>query len=325
MSGYSSGDDVFRDVVWPGSLPAHNGYRKGSCQVVLLIELFCGLYVECFCEGGDRILYGISGRHLYLPFTGLAVTADKVRVELFDLIEERCANSLRTFIVLFLETIGTGNTATAVAKHGKLYAGYHFEQRGRVDRPTHAGHVAGRMISQFLVEVFTEGQLQMSCLDLLVEPARGEHDGVAYVAVLDVQQMRIFVTDGERTGAACRQYGFAPIDSFFHDIDVVLSLFCRLFVQTVSDHGYTAAFLVIKQPYADAACVEDLQKIAGELREVVVSVAAVEIADMFRIGFLLLGVLLIPLLEGLERIGGEGTVLVDLHDAVHHSFHGFQA
>ena len=60
----------------------------------LVIERSSSFQVEGFCKDADRILYGESGGHLYLPFARLAVTCYEIRCYIADLVEKRLPDCL---------------------------------------------------------------------------------------------------------------------------------------------------------------------------------------------------------------------------------------
>ena len=146
-----------------------------------------------------------------------------------------------------------------------------------------------------------------------------------HVVVVNLEQVLVLVAHGECAGGARREHVVARGDGLAHGRHVEFSLLLGLVAQSVGYECHTAALLLLQQAHAIAAGVKDLQQIFRQLREVVVGVAAVEVGHVLLVCLLLCRVLLVPLLEGLERVGREGAVLVDFQHAVHDRLHRLQS
>ena len=289
------------------------------------VFLFCVQFARFFyvyCLGEERygVVYRVSCRHLDLPFTGLAVGGDTVGIDFFDLFEQGRTDLLRALVVFFLESIGTGDATAVTLKDREVEPRNHLQQLDRIDAPSHSLHVAGSMIGHLLVEILAEGKLYLSFVDLLAEEAGGEHDVVADLGVVNLQQVFVFVAHGEGAGRACRENSLvACIHCFLHRRDVEFPLFLSLAGESVGDKCHTAALLLFQEMNAVTARVHDLDKVLTQLREVIVDVAAVEVAHEAVEALLLrLGVTMEPRLKLCPRVGGELAVPVNLHHFVEH-------
>ena len=69
-----------------------------------------------------------SCRHLDLPFAGLAVGGHAVDSGMGNLLEKGIAYLLGIVLILFLESVGSGDAAAYRLQGHEFQSGYHFQQ-----------------------------------------------------------------------------------------------------------------------------------------------------------------------------------------------------
>lgn len=122
--------------------------------------------------------------------------------------------------------------------------------------------MAGGVVSHLLVEVVAESELYLSLVDLLAEEAGGEHEVVAHLRVVDLQQVFVFVTHGKGAGRTRREHCFVVgIYGFLHRRDVELTLLLSLTGEPVGDECHAAALLLLQEMNTVPARVHDLYKV----------------------------------------------------------------
>ena len=181
------------------------------------------------------------------------------------------------------------------------------------------------MIGNSSLIVLLEDKLYFFLIHKVIDKPCRKGDVAADIAVVDVEHRRVLVAQVERAartrGQHCATVGARSLADA-GGVNGRLAL--RLLVKAIGDEGDTAALLLLEQVYAITDGIHHLNQVLTQFWEVVIHIAAVEIAHVVGVSVLLLsGMALEPSSELLAAIGGECAVLVDGHHAVHHHFSGF--
>ena len=179
--------------------------------------------------------------------------------------------------------------------------------------------MAGGVVGHLLVEILAEGE-RGALLQLFIDEAGGQQDGVPHGGIVYAQQLRILVPEGEGAGGG----GGDNLEPFLHGFPqyghIVVGMGGGFLGHLVGDEGYAAAFLLLQQLYAHAQGIEHLHQVFSQLGVVVVHVAAVEIRHLLGEGRLLLTLTLEPEFKAASAVFGEGAVPVHGQEGVHGRF-----
>ena len=182
------------------------------------------------------------------------------------------------------------------------------------------------VVCDALAIVFLEYKFCLARVHKFVNELGCQCYAVPYIGIVYFKDVRIFVTHCEGTCRTCSEYRFSPSHCLADASEVEFRLFYSLILESVRDQGHTAAFLLLKKIYAISESIHDLHEVLCKLRIVVVCIAAMEIADLLCVCFLLLeSMSLEPCFESLSCIFRECPVVIDSKDTIHNGLHRLQS
>ena len=166
----------------------------------------------------------------------------------------------------------------------------------------------------------------VALVELVPQEAGHQRDAIAHLVVVLLQQVGIFVAQGEAAGGGGgQQRHLVAEQGVLQLFDVEGRLLLGLVHEAVGNQRHTAALLPLQQLDADVHGVEHLHQLLAELRMVVVDVAAVEVGDLALEAGLTRFLLLVPAAEGALGVFGQVTVGGDPQRLVQHQLHRLEA